>query len=159
MTYLLQYDILQQHVTYLLRYDILQQHLTYLLRYGISQQYVTYLLRYDKLQQCVTYLPHEETGGTFRVLFTRLADLYRYRNDVMCFGSLQREYIFAPFLLAIRIFSRHFNYWNQCRLKSSTAACSWCMSDSLRHWKHTGSYHSWGFHRSRKFLSDVRQEF
>ena len=54
-----------------------------------------------------------------------LADLFRYHNNVMCFESHEREYILAPFLLAIRLFSRHFNHWNQCRMKSSTATCSW----------------------------------
>ena len=37
LTYLLQYDILQQYVTYLLQYDILQQYVTYLLQYVILQ--------------------------------------------------------------------------------------------------------------------------
>ena len=35
LTYLLQYDILQQYVTYLLQYDILQLYETYLLQYDI----------------------------------------------------------------------------------------------------------------------------
>ena len=35
LTYLLQYDILQQYVTYLQQYDILQQYVTYLLQYDI----------------------------------------------------------------------------------------------------------------------------
>ena len=70
------------------------------------------------------------------------ADLFRYHNDVKCFKSLEREYPFAPFLMSIRILSQHFNYWNQYRMKSSTATCSWCMSDGLRHWEHTRSYHS-----------------
>ena len=39
LTYLLQYDILQQYVTYLLQYDI-----------TLLQQYVTYLLQYDILR-------------------------------------------------------------------------------------------------------------
>ena len=35
LTYLLQYDILQQYVTHLLQYDILQHYVTYLLpQYG-----------------------------------------------------------------------------------------------------------------------------
>ena len=69
MTYLQQYDTLQQYATYLLQYDILQQYVTYLLRYDILLQYVTYLLRYDILQQYVTYLPHVGTAGAFRMLF------------------------------------------------------------------------------------------
>ena len=35
LTYLLQYDILQQYVTYLQQYDILQQYVIYLLQYDI----------------------------------------------------------------------------------------------------------------------------
>ena len=35
LTYLLQYDILQQYVAYLLQYDILQHYVTYLLQYDI----------------------------------------------------------------------------------------------------------------------------
>ena len=56
-------------LTYLLQYDILQQYVTYLLRYDKLQQCVTYPLRYDILQQYVTYLPHVGTVGAFRVLF------------------------------------------------------------------------------------------
>ena len=145
--------------------------MTYLLRYDILQQCVTYLLRYDILQQCVTYLYCEMTYcSNVRHIYRTweqlaplgcflFVDLFRYHKNVKCFESLEREYTFAPFLLAIRIFSQHFNYWNQCRMKSSTATCSWCMSDSLRHWEHTGSYHSWGFHLSREYLSGVREEF
>ena len=113
-------------LTYTLRYDILQQYVTYLLRYDILQQHVTYLLRHDILQHYVTYLPHEGTVCFCSFLFADLrcflfVDLFRYHNNVMCFESIECEYIFAPLLLAIRIFSRHFNYWNRCRIKSSTA--------------------------------------